>query len=378
MQEKQFIPRMQKNRIEEKLSNNKLLLIQGPKRVGKKTLIEEVLVEKNCDYTLYDCSEKKTKKQLQKTIEFSGTKQSFIVLYEAQYLPNLGNILEAVLSGKIVATVVIICSYKPQINSDLLEAINQAELCIDLFAPSFYESAQFFGLPNEEKLLEERLVFGSYPEVIGDLVNANASLQEIIKEAIFANLSAKERINKSDQLMRMLQILAFNIGENLSYNEIAIKCQLDNETVERYIDLLGDAFILIRLKSFNNGNRYELKKSNMIYFTDNGIRNALINNLNPTFLRDDMNALWRNYVIAERIKWMRMTGILNESYFWKTTTNQELDFLEIKENKIFAYKTDWEKRKKIKFPRSFEESYPEAKTSVINRSTYWSFLTQKK
>ena len=143
---------------------------------------------------------------------------------------------------------------------------------INLFAPSFYESAQHFGLPEEDRLLEERLIYGNYPEVLADLVTAETTLNEIIKDAIFTNLSGEERINKGDKLMRMLQLLAFNIGDTVSYNDIAERCGLDNETVERYIHLLEDAFILYRIPSYHTDHRYELKKSNVVYFAANGVR----------------------------------------------------------------------------------------------------------
>ena len=373
-----FIPRIQKESLEEKIKSNKLILIQGPRKIGKRTIVEQILNESEVSFSFYDCRDKKCRKEIENTPVIKGDSTPFILLYEAQYLSNLGEVLEGILMGKIKATVIIICSYVPEIEPDLLAAIQQANLEVNLFAPSFYESAQYFGLPNEEKLLEERLIYGSYPEVLADLEYAEVTLREIIQDAIFTNMRAGERINKGDKLMRMLQLLAFNIGDAVSYNELAERCGLDNETVERYIDLLEDAFILIRLKSFHNDHRYELKKSNAIYFADNGVRNVLISNFNPTFLRNDMNELWRNYVVAERIKWMRMNGIQNDVHFWKTHTKQRMDFLEIKGDKIFAYKTDWEKRKKLKFPKSFSDAYPDSKMSAINRSTYWNFLTQKK
>ena len=120
-----------------------------------------------------------------------------------------------------------------------------------------------------------------------------------------------------------------------------------------------------------------MKKSHTFYFADNGIRNAIIRNFNPTTLRNDMPQLWQNYVIAERIKWIKMNDLLNEVYFWRTSTKQELNFIEIKEGQLFAYKSDWEKRKKMKYPTSFVNAYPTAKLGTINRSTYWSFLTKK-
>ena len=372
-----MIPRIQKQTIQDKLQTNKLLFIQGPRKVRKRSLIEEIFQEINEEYSLLDCSVKRTKKSLENEPDQLENVGKYVVLYEAQYLKNLNQLLENVLMGKITSTVIVVCSFVPNVEPELVEAMRMEGLEINLFAPSFYESAQHFGLPEEERLLEERLIYGNYPEVLADLPMAEVTLREIIQDAVFTNLSSKERINKGDKLLRMLQLLAFNIGDTVSYNDISERCGLDNETVERYIKLLEDAFLLFRLPSYSTDQRYELKKSNMVYFADNGVRNVLISNFNPTFLRNDMNELWRNYVLAERIKWMRMHQSKTKVYFWKTHTRQQMDFVELDNDKMRAYKTDWEKRKKVKFPKSFQEAYPHAKMSILNRSTYWTFLSQK-
>jgi len=371
-----MIPRIQLAVFAEKVAQNKLVFLQGPRKVGKRTLIESTFESQSSGFQLFDCSQKKVRKEIEANSISSQT--PYVVLYEAQYLSNLDTILEKVLMGEINATVVVSCSYIPKVQPELLEAIRMAGLEINLFAPSFYEAAQHFGLPEENRLLEERLIYGNYPEVLADLPNAEQTLNEIIQDAVFTKLSSAERINKGEKLIRMLQVLAFSIGDAVSYNEVAERCGLDNETVERYIKLLEDAFLLYRLPSYYHGHRYELKKSNAIYFADNGVRNVLINNFNPTYMRNDMNELWRNYVISERMKWLKMNQLEHQTYFWKTHTNQQMDFVERTENGTFAYKTDWEKKKKVKLPKSFSDAYPEIKVSVLNRATYWKFLTQKK
>lgn len=373
-----MIPRIQKEGLEEKLKGNKLILLSGPKRVGKMALLDEVVVKNNWTKTHFNCDDKKVRKALESSSSEARVGTDLLILEEAQYLSNLQTILEDVLAGGIKATTIVCCSFTPRVDEILLEALQIEGLEVPIFAPSFYESAQHFGLPEEEKLLKERLIYGNYPEVLTDLEHAELTLREIIQEALFTNLGAKDRINKEDKMMRVLQLLAFSIGDAVSYNEIAEKSGLDNETVERYIDLLVEAFLLIKLPSYHTSKRYELKKSNAIYFADNGIRNALISNFNPTFLRNDMNELWKNYLISERVKWIRMSQLNKKIYFWKTHTKQQLDFLEIDENGIRAYKTDWEKKKKVKLPKAFTEAYPTARVSELNRSTYWTFLTSKK
>jgi predicted AAA+ superfamily ATPase len=259
----------------------------------------------------------------------------------------------------------------------LREVLQLQGLELNLLPPSFYELAQHFSLPEEEKNLEQRLIFGNYPEVVLNLPEAEYTLVNLLQEVIFTNLGVTDRINKSDKLFKALQTIAFNIGEPLSYNEIGEKCGIDNETVERYVDLLERSDILLRIPTYFNEHRYELKKSHVFYFVDNGIRNALIRNFNPIDLRNDVDQLWRNWLISERIKWNKLNGKSVEYKFWRTHTKQTMDFIEFAEDKIQAYKTSWEKKKKMKFPAMFLELYPTISTHTLNRSTYWSFLTKK-
>jgi predicted AAA+ superfamily ATPase len=259
----------------------------------------------------------------------------------------------------------------------LREVLQLQGLELNLLPPSFYELAQHFSLPEEEKNLEQRLIFGNYPEVVLNLPEAEYTLVNLLQEVIFTNLGVTDRINKSDKLFKALQTIAFNIGEPLSYNEIGEKCGIDNETVERYVDLLERSDILLRIPTYFNEHRYELKKSHVFYFVDNGIRNALIRNFNPIDLRNDLDQLWRNWLISERIKWNKLNCKSVEYKFWRTHTKQTMDFIEFAEDKIQAYKTSWEKKKKMKFPAMFLELYPTISTHTLNRSTYWSFLTKK-
>jgi predicted AAA+ superfamily ATPase len=376
-----MITRIQFTRLKESIAQNRIVLVNGPRRVGKATLVQHALEELNLTSVQFDASNKKTKKQFEEisvkilTDLFAGHR--YVVIHEAQYLEKLQDMIEILLSGEINATLVLCCSYEPLIDDILREVLQLQGLEITLLPTTFYELAQKNSLPEEEKLLEQRLIYGNYPEITEDLEHAELTLREMVQEVIFTNLGVNDRINKGDKLLRMLQIIAFNIGEPISYNEIGEKCELDNETVERYVDLLERSFLLIRIPCFYNGHRYELKKSHVIYFVDNGIRNVLISNFNPLFLRNDIDQLWRNWLIAERIKWNRLNGKEVEYRFWRTHTRQTMDFLEITSEKIAGYKTSWEKKKKIKFPASFIEAYPTVSTHTLNRSTYWGFLTKK-
>lgn len=376
-----MISRIQYAQLKENIASNKIVLLTGPRRVGKRTAVQNALAVLAVSAVEFDASNKKTKKLFEivnvknLTINFNGSK--FVVIHEAQYLENLQEMIELVLSGEINSTLILCCSYEPMIDELLREVLQMQGLELTLLPTTFYELAQKNSLPEEEKLLEQRLIYGNYPAVTEDLENAELTLREMVQEVIFTNLGVTDRINKGDKLLRMLQIISFNIGEPISYNEIAEKCGLDNETVERYVDLLVRSFILLRIPTYYNGHRYELKKTHVIYFVDNGLRNVLISNFNPLFLRNDIDQLWRNWLISERIKWNRLNGKIAEYKFWRTHTRQSMDFIEIDGQKIAAYKSSWEKKKKVKFPAAFTEAYPSISTHTLNRSTYWGFLTKK-
>jgi predicted AAA+ superfamily ATPase len=376
-----MIPRVQYKDLKEKIGNNKLLLVNGPRAVGKQTIINEILSATGLPFLELSGKDKPTKKEF----EFVSTSSlnaifeghRFIVIHEAQYLEKLQTIIEEVLSNDWNITLILACSYEPVMDEILREVLQLQGLEVQLMPPTFYELAQHNGLTNEEKSLEQRLIYGNYPAVVADLDNAEKTLKTLVDEVIFTNLGVTDRINKGDKLTRMLQLLAFEVGNAISYNDIGDRCGLDNETVERYIDLLEKSFVLIKLPSYFNNNRYELKKGHVIYFVDNGIRNVLINNFNPMILRNDWDQIWKNWLVSERIKWNKMNQKEIAYYFWKTHTKQIMDFIEIEAGNVSAYKTSWEKRKKMKFPVSFIEAYPEAKTFTLNRSTYWGFLTKK-
>ncbi len=373
--------RIQQQHLIKQLEGNKVLLISGPRLAGKEELIQSVLEELGTASLQINAGHRKERKILEESSreEIKATFSGFaiVVIHEAQHLSNLQEIIEEVLSGSIQATIILDCSFEPLLDDLLREVLDMQGLHIRVLPPAFYELASNNGLPEEEKLLEQRLIFGNYPPVVASLDAAPEILKHLLDTVIVSDLGVTDRINKSEQLLRMLQVLAFSIGEPVSYNEVAEKCGLDNETVERYVLLLEKAHILIRLSSFSTGKRYELKKSHLIYFMDNGVRNMLINNFNGPHLRNDLDVLWKNWLIAERIKWNNINGKNATYWFWRTHTRQTIDFLEQNGETFTAYKTTWEKKKKLKFPNMFQEYYPGVHGHGINRSTYWSFLTRK-
>jgi predicted AAA+ superfamily ATPase len=376
-----MIARIQFSRLKQNIAHNKVTLLTGPRRVGKRTLVNAALAELGFSAVEFDASGKKVRQQFEainpSKLEHLVDGHRYVVIHESQYLDSLQQLIEIVLSDDIHVTLILCCSYEPLIDGVLREVLQLQGLEMNLLPTTFYELSQKNTLPEEEKMLEQRLIYGNYPEVTEDLEHAEVTLREMVQALIFTNLGVTDRINKGDKLLRMLQLIAFHIGEPISYHEIGEKCGLDNETVERYIELLERSFILIRLQTLYNGNRYELKKTHVIYFVDNGIRNVLISNFNPVFLRNDIDQLWKNWLISERIKWNKLNGKEVDYRFWRTHTRQMMDFIELTSERKSAYKTAWEKKKKLKIPASFVEAYPTISTHVLNRTTYWGFLTKR-
>lgn len=373
--------RVQSAQILNHLKTNKILLLSGPRQAGKEELANIALEDLGINALEINLQNKKKRRELE-ALSISEITEMFnqfpiVVIQEAQYLNNLQTIIEEVLSESIKATLLLLCSFEPVLDEVLSEVIELNHLNITIYPPSFYELAQEFGLPEIEKRLEQRLIFGNYPHVAKNEADAQELLTQLLDTVIVSDIGVNERINKTENLLRMLQVIAFSLGTPISYHEIAEKSGLDNETVERYVTLLEKAFVLINLDSYSTEKRYELKKSHLFFFVDNGIRNMLINNFNPPLVRNDMQALWLNWLISERIKWNTINLRKPHYWFWRTHTKQTIEFMEEFEGKFAGYKTAWEKKKKIKFPKMFSEYYPTVDLFTLNRSTYWGFLTKK-
>ena len=375
-----LINRSRKSELREKLLANKLLLLRGPRGSGKRTLVREVLQELGKGTVEVDLSTRKLRKKFKalstEEKEALFASGEFILLNETQYLEDLQELIEQVLSGKWKGTFVLSCSFDPVLDEVLKEVIVLQGLEIYIDTISFYELTSYLSLPEVDKNMEQRLIFGNYPKVVAEGSNGEEVI-ELLNEVLESQFGVNTRVNKQDKLMRALAVISHHVGEPVSYNEIASKSGLDNETIERYVDLLVENGILIRIPTLYSGHRYELKKTHVIFFSDNGIRNAVIRNFNPIEFRLDLDQLWKNWLISERIKWNRMNGRKANYFFWRTHTKQMIDFIEVNETGKFAYKTTWDKKKKVKFPAMFGELYPDYSQHTLNKSTYWTFLSKK-
>ena len=243
-----------------------------------------------------------------------------------------------------------------------------------LYPFSFAELSQYEGGLEEKRLLENRLIFGTYPEIVNQRGNEREMLNLLTDSYLYKDLFAYEGIKKSSLLSKILSALALQMGSEVSYHELSQLVGADKNTVEKYIDLLEQAFVIFRLHAFSRNVRNELKKSKKVYFYDNGVRNAILGNFQALPGRTDVGALWENYLMAERCKVIKYRQLYGGRYFWRTTQQQEIDYLEERDGKIEAFEFKWNQNAKVNFPKTFTEAYPESVVKVIHTGNYDEFL----
>ena len=373
-----MIKRIIASKIKNYINTNKVIIMLGPRQVGKTSLLKEVFKNKDKDTVWINGDSIDERSLLEQESEtrykslFNKTK--LLIIDEAQRIKNIGlnlKIIHDQLNLKIIAT----GSSSFDLANKINEPLTGRKLEYNLYPLSFEELANHHGLFEEIKNLPNRLIYGAYPEVVTNQGNQKEILQNLTSSYLYKDILEWSNIKKSDKLLKLLQAIAFQIGNQVSYNELANTVGLNKETVENYIDLLEKSFVIFRLHSFSRNLRNELKKSKKIYFYDNGVRNALISNFNPIELRNDVGALWENYIVSERIKYTSYHQIYSNKYFWRTKTQQKIDYIEEREGKLFAYKFKWNTHKKVKIPKSFIAVYPHAETKIITPKNYHEFIT---
>jgi len=243
-----------------------------------------------------------------------------------------------------------------------------------LFPLSFDEMVKHHGLLTEKRLIEHRLLYGYYPEIVTKQGEEKELLKLLAESYLYKDLLILEQIKKPALLEKLLKALALQLGSEVNYHELAQTIGTDNKTVDRYVDLLEKAFVVFRLPALSRNVRNEIKKGKKVYFYDCGIRNAIINNFNPLSNRTDVGALWENFVIAERMKSLRYQGKDAKQYFWRTIQQQEIDLIEEVEDEMFAYEIKWNPKERVRFSQTFTENYPTAKTATISPSNIEEFL----
>jgi len=366
--------------LETTLFNGKAILLFGARQVGKTTLLEQLEAKIN-EPILHISGDEPDIRELLSSItstqlkNYIGTHRLFII-DEAQRIKNIGLTLKLITDKIKSVQVIATGSSAFEMANKMNEPLTGRKFEFRLFPISFGEMVKHYGLLEEKRQLEQRLIFGSYPEIITATNNKEKLLNLIADSYLYKDLLMLEHIKRPQLLEKLLKALALQVGNEVSYNEIAQLIGADKGTVEKYIQLFEQTFVVFQLPSYSRNVRNELKKSKKIYFYDNGIRNAVIGNYNPLTKRTDVGALWENYLMAERLKKNTYTGQRVSSFFWRTTQQQEVDLVEEDANVLAAFEFKWNRKAKQKLSKTFTRAYPNASTQLITPANYEEFLME--
>jgi uncharacterized protein len=368
--------------LKDRLFLNKAILLLGPRQVGKTTLVKKI----NQDFqgkSVWLNADNLPDRELLNRLNSSRAKELFpegqlVIIDEAQRLESSGLTLKIIYDNCPGIQLVATGSSSFELTDKIKEALTGRKWTFRLFPVSLEELAGHTNLVEVNRQLEVRMIFGSYPGVMNSAGLEKEELFELVSDYLYRDLFSLKEIRKPEILEKLVKALAFQVGNQVSNRELSNLIQVDKETVDKYIYLLEEAFIIFRLNSFSRNLRKELKQSRKIYFYDNGIRNAVISQFNPLNLRQDTGALWENLMISERKKRNEYHRDYCNTYFWRTTRQQEIDYLEEIDGKLFAYEFKWKSSSKIKPVASFMESYPGSEFREVNRENYFDFAIWNK
>ncbi|HMQ49151.1 MAG TPA: ATP-binding protein [Saprospiraceae bacterium] len=374
-----WIERILLPKVSQYLEKGKAVLLIGPRQVGKTTLLEKI-AERHPQKTLWiDCDEPDLRRQLT-DITSSALKTwiaeaELVLIDEAQRVKNIGLTLKLITDRIKKVELLVTGSSSLDLANEINEPLTGRKWEFTLLPISTEEMLQYHGSQEEKRLLHHRLIYGMYPEVINRPGQERALLGQLSSSYLYKDIFTFQDVRKPEILEKLLQALALQIGSEVSYHELAQLTGSDQATVQRYLDLLEKAFVVFRLPAFSRNLRNELKKSRKIYFYDNGIRNAVLNNFQQVELRPDIGALWENFLVSERLKWLINNQYFANRYFWRTTQQQEIDYLEEKDGKITAFEFKWNPNSKVSFPKTFLGAYQNVETFVVTPENYFEFLT---
>lgn len=360
--------------IKERMFQGKAILILGPRQVGKSTLCDSLLKDMGTSWVYLNGDEGDVREELTDT---TSTRLRNIIgenkvlfIDEAQRIPGIGLTLKIVVDQLKDVQVIATGSSAFDLTNLSNEPLTGRKFEFFLFPLSFGEMVKQHGLLEEKRLVEQRMIYGYYPDIVTHTGQEKELLKLLAGSYLYKDLLMVEQIKKPVLLEKLLKALALQVGSEVNYHELGQLVSADKNTVEKYIDLLEKAYVVFRVAAYNRNVRTELKKGKKIYFYDCGIRNAILGNFNPLNTRTDVGALWENYFLVERMKFLAYRGVDSKFYFWRTTAQQEIDFIEESEGNIQAMECKWNAKSSVRFPKTFINAYPDAKLQVANPANF--------
>jgi predicted AAA+ superfamily ATPase len=361
--------------IKTRIGSGKAIVLIGPRQVGKTTLIETIL--KNKDSLLLDGDDPKTRTLLTEPnteqIRSILGKYKYVFIDEAQRIKGIGITMKIITDRFKEVQLFTTGSSAFDLSNQINEPLTGRKWEYHLFPVSWEEYEEHHGYLYSEQQLENRLLYGFYPDVLNNPGEEVNILRNLVNSYLYKDILSFANIQKPEVLDKLIQALALQIGSEVNYSELAQIVNVDKNTVSKYIDILQKGYIVFKLSSFSRNLRNEIKTNKKIYFYDTGIRNMIIGNFSPLELRTDKGALWENFLISERIKQIEYKQSLARIYFWRNKQQQEVDFVEENSGKIFGYEFKWNNKKKVKLPKTFVEAY-NAESKVIDRNNFREFV----
>lgn len=360
---------------------HKVIVITGARQVGKTTLVSALAAENkkvlmlNCDnHDDRAVLEDKTTTQLRALTDG----YDLVFIDEAQRVANIGLTIKMIGDMKPTAQVIVTGSSSLELAEGINESAIGRHIDYMLFPFSLEELAAHTSVREERRMLDTRLIYGTYPEVVPHAADARRTLMTLANDYLYKDLLAYKGVKKPEVLSKLLRALALQVGSEVSYNELSGLLGIDKATVESYIGLLEKCFVIFRLDSFSRNARNEIKKGKKIYFCDNGIRNAVISNFAPPEMRADMDALWENMMVSERRKRNIYNSTYAQMYFWRTHDQKEIDLVEETDGQLHAFDFKWSGKARASLPAAFASLYPGSTFETITPECYFSFVTTPK
>lgn len=364
--------------IKPHLGDKKALIVQGARQVGKTTLIKDLLHDREgvlwvngdvlADQTLWGSN--LSPEQLRRLTEGF----SFLVFDEVQRINNIGLTTKILIDEGIPVQPILSGSLSLNLTSSVNEPLTGRKWSFELYPLDWGELTRHYNLYPVLRQLDSRLVLGSYPEVVTATERVERRLEEITSSYLYKDILDYGDIRKPELITQLLRALAYQVGAQVSYNELANMLQVSNETIRRYVQLLEESYVIFRLAPLSTNPRKEIFTSRKIYFVDNGIRNALINNLAPLQQRNDQGQLWENFIVSEFLKRAKHEGHRTTPHFWRSKDGAEVDLVLAQDGRYRAYEIKYNPRKNAKFPNSFLERYEPEVTEVVNRENFYAYL----
>ena len=371
-----MIARIQQTEIDSYLFKGKAILVFGARQVGKTSLIRSTC-QKN-SFLWLNGDEPDTQLLLENItsdrLKAIVGDNKILVIDEAQMIHNIGLLIKRMVDNFPDIQIIASGSSAFELADKTKESMVGRKEELQLFPLNYKEMVTHTNFVEETRLVPHRLVFGYYPEVVTNPGKEEKILNDLVDGFLYKDILNLEGIKKSSTLQRLVQMLAFRIGSEISTTSLANELGINRLTVEKYIDILEKNFIVFSLKAFSKNQDNEIKKSRKVYFWDNGLRNRIVKNFNPIELRDDVGSLWENFIISERLKKLSYENLYKESFFWRNTQQAEIDYLEIKNTEIEAFEIKYNPNVKVKFSKSFTSNYNPKTTQIIHKENFWEYL----